>query len=122
MINFFMSVSYEILYQLVLTLIINIINCIWIFIKNPSDLKTFNKVIIRILQSNKNETLSTYHTLFLNLSLKVAVFLPFICAHLVIPGRTSCLLFYSLVYFGKYSAKRGRGPTKDISPFITLIN
>src|SRR5699024_5667610 len=53
---------------------------------------------------------------------QLILFLPFIWAHPVIPGRTSCLLACSSVYKSKYSTNNGLGPTILISPFKTLIN
>ena len=55
-----------------------------------------------ILISNINETFSTYQTSNSSLSFQLSAFLPFTCAHPVIPGLTSCLLDWRLSYKGKY--------------------
>src|SRR5688572_11082038 len=88
----------------------------------PSVLKTFLMVRNNILKSNAKDIWSTYQTSNSNLLSQLIALRPFTCAHPVIPGLTSCLLFCKDEYKGKYSTNKGRGPTKLMSPLITLIN
>src|SRR5690625_943309 len=75
-----------------------------------------------ILISNKKERLSTYQTSYSNFCCQEMAFLPFTCAHPVIPGQKLLRFFCVSLYKGKYCINNGLGPIKLISPFNTLSN
>ena len=60
--------------------------------------------------------LSTYLISFSNFCSQLMALRPLTCANPVSPGLTSCRLDSRLLYNGRYSTKRGRGPTIAISP------
>ena len=86
----------------------------------PSRFSTFHAVMARIFRSSRKDRLSTYQTSRANFSSQVIAFRPLICAHPVIPGFTSCRRACSGVYRSRYWTRRGRGPTRLMSPFRTL--
>lgn len=94
----------------------------WVFEEMPSRLNTFKIVRKNIFRSSAKERCSTYHTSSLNFSSQLMAFLPFTCAHPVIPGLTRCLFRCSALYRGRYEIRRGLGPIRLISPFRTLIS
>ncbi len=88
----------------------------------PSRKATLRIVSRIILRSNIKLRLSMYQTSIKNFSSQFMVFRPFICAHPVSPGRTSCLRACSDEYSGRYCIRSGRGPTILISPRRTLMS
>ena len=59
----------------------------------PSDLKTFATVKNKIFKSDLKLMLAVYQISSANFSSQEMALRPLICAHPVIPGRTSCLFF-----------------------------
>lgn len=86
----------------------------------PLRLITHLIVLQNIIMSVMKETWFTYQISSSNFFLQLIAFLPFTCAHPVMPGRTSCLLACSSLYRGRYCTNNGRGPIRAISPFNTL--
>lgn len=88
----------------------------------PSLINTFFKVSTMISASNLKLIFSTYQTSYSNFCSQLMAFLPFTCAQPVMPGLTSCRLFCRELYKDKYSANKGLGPIRLISPLITFNN
>ncbi len=88
----------------------------------PSRFRIFPIVMAIILMSSHNDWWSTYHTSSRNFSSQLMALRPLTWAQPVIPGRTSWRRACSGVYRSRYCMRRGRGPTKLISPFKTLNN
>ena len=86
----------------------------------PSRAKTFFTVRMIILRSSQNEWLSTYQTSYSNFWSQLMALRPLTCAHPVIPGLTKWRRDCTGLYRGRYSTRRGLGPTKLISPFNTF--
>ena len=77
-----------------------------------SRLTTRQHVDSRIRMLRKIDWLSTYQTSSSNLSFHESVFLPFTCAHPVMPGLTSNLRTCRGLYNSTYSISRGRQPNE----------